>query len=106
MDERQAAADALALIMLRIRDGKTRGMKPNGMLMQLTKELVQSSKVDGEQADRYLGLQSFIIFKYVYVWAAGFPDSDDEEDDDDDDDESQRRSDSAKAKNKVSLFFL
>jgi hypothetical protein len=47
LDERQAAAESLAVIMLRIRDGKTRGMRSNGILMQLTKELVQSSKVDG-----------------------------------------------------------
>ena len=61
-DERRAASEALALLMLRYRDGKTRGMKSKGVLAQLTAELVQSAKTE-----------------------SGFPDSDDDSDDEDDD---------------------
>ena len=61
-EERRAASEALALLMLRFRDGKTRGMKQKGVLAQLTAELVQSAKVE-----------------------SGFPDSDDDSDDEEDD---------------------
>jgi hypothetical protein len=63
-DELQDSLDVLALHLLRMRDRKTRGLKLNGMLFHLTKELVEASKVEG-----------------------GYPDSDDSEEDDDDDDD-------------------
>jgi len=61
--ELDAAVETLALVMLRIRDGKVRGITPNGILKQLTSELVHSSRAEG-----------------------GFPDSDDESDSDEEGD--------------------
>lgn len=46
----------LAMLMLRLRDGKTRGMKQNGVLLQMAKELIAAAKEEG-----------------------GYPDSDDED---------------------------
>ena len=63
-EELQDAASALALMILRIRDGKTRDTLTNGVLRNLTKELIASAKAEG-----------------------GYPDSDDEDDEDEDDDE-------------------
>lgn len=59
--EKEEAIDILALILLRLRDGKSRGVKPKGVLMTLTKELIAAAKEEG-----------------------GFPDSDDEQDYDED----------------------
>ena len=63
-EELQDAASALALMILRIRDGKTRDTLTNGVLRNLTKELIASAKAEG-----------------------GYPDSDDEDEEDEDDDE-------------------
>lgn len=60
--EREAALDMFALQMLRIRDGKIRGMKKNGFLTHVAEELVDAANhADG-----------------------GYPDSDDSDDEDDD----------------------
>eukprot|EP00981_Chlorochromonas_danica_P004840 scaffold967_cov173-Ochromonas_danica.AAC.51 len=60
--ERTEAVEILAMVLLRLRDGKTRGIKPKGVLMSLTKELIAAAKEEG-----------------------GFPDSDDEDEDEDED---------------------
>ena len=52
--------EILSLLLLRLRDGKTRGIKKGGILEHLTKELIAAAKEEG-----------------------GYPDSDDEEDEDD-----------------------
>jgi hypothetical protein len=69
--------EILALLLLRIRDGKTRGIKRNGVLQALAKELISAAKEEG-----------------------GYPDSDDEEeedeDDHDDDDENNNNDDGEK----------
>lgn len=49
--------EMLSILLLRLRDGKTRGVKKNGLLVRLTKELISAAKEEG-----------------------GFPDSDDEDD--------------------------
>jgi hypothetical protein len=62
--EKQDAIEILSLQLLRLRDGKTRGMKKKGILTKLAGELIHAAKQSG-----------------------GYPDSDDEDDDDDDDDD-------------------
>ena len=47
------------MLLLRLRDGKTRGIKKGGVLDQLTRELIAAAKEEG-----------------------GYPDSDDEEEED------------------------
>jgi len=62
--EKEAALDLLALQLLRIRDGRVRGMKKGGELLKVGRDLVLSAqKADG-----------------------GLPDSDDSESDDDEED--------------------
>lgn len=46
-----AAETALALIILRIRDGKYRGVKKDSVLMKLTKDLIVAAKTEGGYAD-------------------------------------------------------
>lgn len=58
--EKEQALDILSLLLLRLRDGKTRGVKKNGVLAHLTKELITAAKDEG-----------------------GYPDSDDEEEEED-----------------------
>jgi hypothetical protein len=58
--EKDQALDILSLLLLRLRDGKTRGVKKNGVLMYLTKELIDAAREEG-----------------------GYPDSDDEEEEED-----------------------
>jgi TRAP-type C4-dicarboxylate transport system permease small subunit len=62
--EKKQALEILSILLLRLRDGKSRGVKRNGILMQLTNELIKAAKEE-----------------------SGFPDSDDEEEDDNDDDD-------------------
>lgn len=57
-EELRAASSALALMVLRIRDGKTRDTVADGVLRRLTSELVMSAKAEG-----------------------GYPDSDDDDED-------------------------
>lgn len=54
--EKTEVSEILSLLMLRLRDGKTRGVKKNGVLMGLAKEMIAMAKEEG-----------------------GYPDSDDEE---------------------------
>lgn len=63
-EELQDSLEALALQLLRMRDGKTRGLKLHGQIAKLTYELVEAAKIEG-----------------------GYPDSDDSADEDDNDDE-------------------
>eukprot|EP00981_Chlorochromonas_danica_P008198 scaffold2062_cov181-Ochromonas_danica.AAC.2 len=56
--EKGQVLDILALLVLRLRDGKTRGIKRHGVLLQLVKEMIAAAKEEG-----------------------GYPDSDDEEED-------------------------
>jgi hypothetical protein len=63
-DEKDQALETFATLLLRMRDGKTRGIKQQGVLISLTKELIIAAKQE-----------------------AGFPDSDDEESDEEDFDE-------------------
>jgi len=56
--ELTAASNALALTILRIRDGKVRGIEQQGLLKKLVKELIHAAKSEG-----------------------GYPDSDDDSDD-------------------------
>ncbi len=65
-DEKEEAIETLATLLLRMRDGKTRGVKANGVLVTLTKELISAAKEEN-----------------------GIPDSDDE----DSDEEGERESD-------------
>jgi outer membrane biosynthesis protein TonB len=60
--EKQQALEILSILLLRLRDGKSRGVRKNGVLIQLTEELIKAAKED-----------------------SGFPDSDDEGDEDDED---------------------
>jgi hypothetical protein len=62
--QKMDAVAALGLQLLRFRDGKTRGIKANGVLMALGKELIKAAKAEG-----------------------GYPDSDDSDSDDEDDDD-------------------
>ncbi len=57
-EEKDEALQTFATLLLRMRDGKTRGIKSNGVLVQMTKELITAAKEE-----------------------AGYPDSDDEESD-------------------------
>lgn len=65
--ELDAAIKALSLIMLRIRDGKLRGIKKGSVLNSLTKDLISAAKAEG-----------------------GYPDSDDDSDSDDEADAKPR----------------
>ena len=67
--ELDAAIKALSLIMLRIRDGKLRGIKKGSVLNSLTKDLISAAKAEG-----------------------GYPDSDDDSDSDDEEDVKPRQS--------------
>jgi hypothetical protein len=58
--DKQKATEILSIMMLRLRDGKTRGVKKSGVLNAMVKELISAAKQEG-----------------------GFPDSDDEDDDED-----------------------
>jgi hypothetical protein len=85
-DELQAAASALALMILRIRDGKTRDTVAHGVLRKLTKELMASAKAEG-----------------------GYPDSDDDDDEDGEADDSHANETQAQSSNprqpKTSIFI-
>lgn len=70
--EKKEIDDALVIFstqLLRIRDGKTRGIKPDGNLWNLTKELIRAAKEEG-----------------------GYPDSDDSNSDEDGDEETGKAS--------------
>jgi len=67
-EEVLAASGALALMVLRIRDGKTRDTIANGVLRKLTKELILSAQSEG-----------------------GYPDSDDDDVDSGDDEQEQEQ---------------
>jgi hypothetical protein len=66
--ELDSAIKALSLIMLRIRDGKLRGIKKGSVLQNLTTDLIAAAKEEG-----------------------GYPDSDDEEEEEEDEDENPVR---------------
>ena len=50
-EELLSASNAFALIMLRIRDNKTKGVKDRGVLKQLATEIISTSKVEGGVCD-------------------------------------------------------
>lgn len=75
--EKWQAIEIFSLLLLRMRDGKTRGLKPRGVLMQLTKELIAAAKEEG-----------------------GYPDSDDEYDSDDEDVDEDKEDGEKKKKKK------
>lgn len=75
--EKDQAIEILSILLLRIRDGKTRGVKSKGVLLNLTKELIAAAKEDG-----------------------GYPDSDDENEDSDDETPKKRKK-SLKPKHKA-----
>lgn len=58
--EKDSVIDSWATQLLRIRDGKTRGLRAKGILIGLGKELIRAAKEEG-----------------------GYPDSDDSDDEDD-----------------------
>lgn len=66
------ASNALALMILRIRDGKIRDTVANGVLRNLAKELSMSAKAEG-----------------------GYPDSDDDEEEEENDNNEANKSDNA-----------
>jgi len=68
--EKTQALEILSILLLRLRDGKSRGIRKNGILMQLTNELIKAAKEE-----------------------SGYPDSDDDADEDDEDDEEEEDSD-------------
>lgn len=72
--DREEALDVFAMLLLRLRDGKTRGIKPKGVLMSLIKEMVSAAKEEG-----------------------GFPDSDDEEEYEDEEVKNRKSSSDKKA---------
>lgn len=39
------------MLLLRLRDGKTRGIKPRGVLAALTKEIISAAKEEGGYPD-------------------------------------------------------
>jgi hypothetical protein len=45
--EREQALAEFALQILRARDGKTRGIKANGHILNLAKELVKAASIEG-----------------------------------------------------------
>lgn len=59
--EKEEVMEIVSIILLRLRDGKTRGFKKNGVLVKLTKELIKAAKEE-----------------------VGYPDSDDDEEEDSD----------------------
>ena len=59
--EKEEVMEIVSIILLRLRDGKTRGFKKNGVLVKLTKELIKAAKED-----------------------VGYPDSDDDDEEDSD----------------------
>lgn len=68
--EKEEVMEIVSIILLRLRDGKTRGIRKQGVLMRLTHELISAAKEE-----------------------VGYPDSDDDDEDDDegDNDRSRRR---------------
>lgn len=64
-DEKQDAMELLSIILLRLRDGKSRGIKRRGVLAGLAKELMSAAEIE----------------------TAEEPDSDDEEDEEEEDEE-------------------
>lgn len=62
--EKAQVMDIFSIILLRLRDGKSRGFKRRGVLLKMIKELISAAKEE-----------------------VGYPDSDDDEDEDDEDDE-------------------
>jgi hypothetical protein len=74
--EKQQALEILSILLLRLRDGKSRGIRKNGVLIQLTEELIRAAKED-----------------------SGFPDSDDEGDDDEEDSDDDEDDDDDKNNN-------
>lgn len=61
--EKAQVMDIFSIILLRLRDGKSRGFKRRGVLLKMIKELISAAKEE-----------------------VGYPDSDDDEDEDDEDD--------------------
>lgn len=49
--EKDQAIEILSILMLRLRDGKTRGVKKGGILMKLTQELITAAKEEGGYPD-------------------------------------------------------
>jgi hypothetical protein len=66
--DKNQALEVFSILLLRLRDGKSRGIKPTGVLSQLTKEIISAAKEE-----------------------SGFPDSDDEYDSDDEGGEGDKK---------------
>lgn len=65
-EEKMEVMEIVSIILLRLRDGKSRGIRKDGVLMKLTKELIKAAKEE-----------------------VGYPDSDDDEEKGSDDEEDE-----------------
>jgi len=50
IDEIKSASDALSVVLMRIRDGKDKGINPDGVLVKLTREMQQLVRIEGESS--------------------------------------------------------
>jgi hypothetical protein len=101
--EVQAAVEAIAIATLRIRDGKVRGIVPNGILKQLTQGEDSRHKPSpyhpiDHHPSKCLAVFALLELSHSARAESGFPDSDDESDDESDEEEGDLESGRGKSK--------